>query len=58
MIYIDKFGVLKTVDDSEYFSDDISEQTIEIVDDWKIMPWVTNFFTHIQNYIVELLNTQ
>jgi len=35
MIYIDKFGVLKTIDESEYFADDISEQTMEIVDDWK-----------------------
>jgi hypothetical protein len=35
MIYINKFGELKMVDESDDSSSDITEQTIEIVDDWK-----------------------
>jgi hypothetical protein len=35
MIYIDQFGVLKIVDESDNLSDEIIEQTIEIADDWK-----------------------
>jgi len=35
MIYINQFGVLKIMDESDGFSDDVSEQAIEIVDDWK-----------------------
>ena len=38
MIYINQFGVLKIVDESDNMSDEVSEQTIEIVDDWKSLP--------------------
>jgi len=32
MIYINQYGLLKIRDETDYLSDDIPEQTIEIVD--------------------------
>jgi len=32
MIYVNKFGILKIVDESDYWYDEIPEETIEILD--------------------------
>jgi hypothetical protein len=36
MIYVNKFGMLKITDEPNYFSNDISEETISIFDEWNI----------------------
>jgi hypothetical protein len=34
MIYINKFGMLNIVDEEEGYYDEITEQTIQIADEW------------------------